>query len=237
MEVIIVATAEDVGTTAAAALTALLANDPKAVLGLPTGETPKHLYRTLVAQRTDLSKATTFNLDEYVGEDTYRRYMQAELFDHSPVAGAHIPNGRAADLAAECARYEAAIAAAGGIDLCVLGLGKNGHIAFNEPTSSLRSRTRVKTLMQGKHVITMGVGTIMDARRLLVLAHGPSKASAVAQMIEGPLTAMVPASALQEHPRATAIIDEAAAAQLTMKDYYRAVQAHKPAWQRARDGS
>ena len=161
---------------------------------------------------------------------------------------AHIPNGMASDIPAECARYEAAIAAAGGIDLQVLGIGTEGHIGFNEKGSSLASRTRIKTLTAQTrrdnarffgnadevplHVVTMGVGTIMDTRQVLLLAFGEKKANAIAQAVEGPISAMNPATILQMHPVAKALLDEPAASRLAHADYFRWVYDHKPDWQR-----
>ena len=149
---------------------------------------------------------------------------------------------------AHCTAYEKAIAAAGGLDVQILGIGGDGHIGFNEPTSSLASRTRIKTLTERtrrdnaphfggedkvpRHVITMGVGTIMESRMCLLLAFGAKKADAVARMVEGPVTAMVPASALQMHPDVKVLVDEEAASKLTRRDYYRTVFDGKPVWQR-----
>jgi glucosamine-6-phosphate deaminase len=175
--------------------------------------------------------------------------MRSNLFDQlaHPPARTHIPNGLGDDIAGHCAEYEAAIRAAGGIDLQLLGLGTNGHIGFNEPSSSLASRTRIKTLAPKtiednarffgdeasvpRHVLTMGIGTILEARHCLVLAFGAKKAAAVAAMAEGPITASCPASALQMHEKCTLLIDEAAAAALQRTDYYRWVYANKPEWQ------
>ncbi|BDZ49369.1 hypothetical protein GCM10025867_16100 [Frondihabitans sucicola] len=158
-----------------------------------------------------------------------------------------MPDGRAADLGAAAASYDAAIAAAGGIDLQILGVGENGHIGFNEPTSSFASRTRVKTLAPSTraanarffddpaqvpvHCLTQGLGTILEARHLVLVATGESKARAIAALVEGPITSMVPGSALQLHPHATVIIDEAAASRLTLGDYYRYTADNRPSWQ------
>ncbi|MEO7317349.1 MAG: glucosamine-6-phosphate deaminase, partial [Chthoniobacteraceae bacterium] len=203
----------------------------------------------------DFSRVRTFNLDEYVSlphehPQTYHAFMQENLFRHInvPRENIRIPNGLAADVAAECAAYEAAIRAAGGIDLQVLGIGTDGHIGFNEPSSSLASRTRIKTLTARTrsdnarffgsadevpiHVITMGVGTIMDARQVLMLAFGEGKAKAIADAVEGPVMAMNPASILQMHPVAKCLIDEAAASKLARLEYYHWVFDHKPEWQR-----
>jgi glucosamine-6-phosphate deaminase len=158
------------------------------------------------------------------------------------------PDGTAADVTAACADYERALAAAGGVDLQLLGIGTDGHIGFNEPCSSLASRTRIKTLTEQtradnarffggdveqvpQHVITQGIGTILDARHLVLLATGAGKAEAVAAAVEGPLAAVCPASALQLHPHATVVVDEAAASGLKLADYFRHTWAHKPSWQ------
>ena len=204
----------------------------------------------------DFSGVTTFNLDEYVGlapehPQSYAHYMREHFFCRVNIQPEriHVPNGLAPDLPAHCEAYEAAIREAGGIDLQLLGLGSDGHIGFNEPSSSLGSRTRLKTLTEQTirdnarffaspgevphHVITMGVGTILDARRCMVLAFGEGKAKAVADMVEGPVTADVPASALQFHPSCALLVDEAAAGRLKRAEYYRWVYANKPDWQRA----
>lgn len=261
MEVVIFPDPTAVCLRAADIVTALLARTPAAVIGLPTGETPRALYKELVrrfeARRLSFASATTFNLDEFVGVPahhpaSYSAYMRAHLFSHVDLdpARAHVPRADIDDVPGACAAYEDAIRRAGGIDLQVLGLGVEGHIGFNEPTSALSSRTRIKTLTRAtlelvrpawlpdeppRHVVTMGIGTILEARRCVLLATGASKARAVAAMAEGPLTAMVPASALQLHPRATVLVDEAAAAALTRADEYRDVERHKPAWQRVED--
>jgi glucosamine-6-phosphate deaminase len=243
---------------AAGMVARLLRANPAAVLGLPTGNTPGALYAELArlhrAAGLSFSRASGFALDEYVGiapdhPGAFRRYLE-EMFYREvdlPSERAHFPDGRAEDLPAACARYEAEIATGGGLDLVLLGLGADGHIAFNEPTSSFGSRTRLKTLAEEtraanqaafgaepvpRHAITIGIATILEARRCLLLAFGAAKASAVAQMIEGPLTARVPASALQLHPHATILVDEAAATGLALRSYYDAVAAAKPDWQR-----
>jgi glucosamine-6-phosphate deaminase len=176
--------------------------------------------------------------------------MQENLFRHVNVRAknTNLPDGMASDIPAFCDRYERKIAAAGGIDLQLLGIGTDGHIGFNEQTSSLASRTRIKTLTPGTrrdnarffgdhekvphHVITMGIGTILEARHCLLLAFGKQKARAIAAAVEGPITSMNPASALQQHARTTVVLDEDAAAKLKLKSYYRYVYAHKPEWQK-----
>lgn len=224
--------------------------NPKSVLGLATGGTMEPVYAILRdwldQGQMDLATVTTFNLDEYVGlpgdhPQSYRATMQQLLFGAAglPPEQTHLPNGAAEDPANEARLYEAAIAKAGGIDLQLLGIGKNGHIGFNEPTSSLGSRTRIKTLTEDtrranarfferdedapRFAITMGIATILDAHACVLLATGEGKADAVAAAIEGPLSAACPASALQLHPAATMILDEAAASKLQLRDYYEAV--------------
>ena len=205
-------------------------------------------------QKLDFSLCSTFNLDEYVGifpsnQNSYRHYMNHHLFNHVNVdpRNTHLPNGMAADLDMECRAYEAAIKRFGGIDLQLLGIGKSGHIGFNEPLSALRSQTRVKaltpvTLAQNaaffggvenmpRRAITMGVGTILESRRCLLLATGPEKADIVAKAVEGPITGMISATALQLHPRCTVVVDEAAASKLKEAEYYRWVFDNEPEWQ------
>jgi glucosamine-6-phosphate deaminase len=261
MEIVILGTAREVGIAAARVVATTVRANPRAVLGLATGATQEPVYAELVRMHRDdgldLSQVTTFNLDEYVGvapdhPGSYHRYMHERLFAHVgiPAERAHIPDGMAPDLVRACAEHEAAIRAAGGIDLQLLGIGVDGHIGFNEPSSSLASRTRLKTLTPTtragtralfgdappRHVLTMGVATILDARRCVMVACGASKARAIANMVEGPVTALVPASALQLHARTTVLVDEAAAAQLALAEYYREVHRGKPGFQRRDDG-
>ena len=231
---------------------------PDAALALAAGATPRGIYAELVRQHRaeglSFARLSAFNLDEYVGVSpehprSFRRALQEELYQHVdlPPGRAQAPDGMAPDLAEACRRYEEQIAAAGGFDLALLGLGRDGHIAFNEPTSSLGSRTRIKTLTEEtragcklafdpepvpRHALTIGIATILSARRIVLVAFGSAKAHAVARTVEGPLTAMVPASALQLHPDTTVIVDETAATALTLRAYYDTVAAAKPAWQR-----
>jgi glucosamine-6-phosphate deaminase len=250
MEVIIVSAAQDVGITAAGIISRLVAEKPGAVLGLATGASVERVYAELTL---DFSQITTFNLDEYVGlgnshPASFHAFMERHLLGRVNIdrRRVHFPPTEGDDLAGACEKFERDIRAAGGIDLQLLGIGRDGHLGFNEPTSSLASRTRIKTLTATTrdanragfgggevplHVVTMGIGTILEARHCLLVADGAAKADAVARMVEGPLTAMVPASALQMHPHATVIVDEAAAAKLSMRDYYREVQRNKPGWQ------
>jgi glucosamine-6-phosphate deaminase len=259
MEIIIQPTPEDGSAIAASIVVRQLRENPQTVLGLATGSTPLLLYRELVRRHRerdlDFSRVTTFNLDEYVGlapdhPQSYHRFMWENLFSQVNIDrdSVHIPDGMTGDIPGFCRRYEDRIAEAGGIDLQVLGIGTDGHIGFNEPTSSLASRTRIKTLTQEtrednarffdsiddvpKHVITMGIGTIMDARRCLLLAFGENKARAVAEMVEGAVTSMNPASMLQLHPVVKVVLDEPAASELKRADYYRWVYENKPQWQR-----
>ena len=255
MEIIIQPTPEAATAIAARLIARLLKEKPDAVLGLATGSTPLPLYRALVDMQLDWSRVRTFNLDEYLGlapehPQSYHHFMWENHFRHVNIRpeNVHIPDGLAADVPAFCADYEARIRAVGGIDLQLLGIGSDGHIGFNEPSSSLASRTRIKTLTQRtradnarffasadevpSHVITMGIGTIMEARTNLLLAFGAKKAQALAEAAEGPVTAMNPASALQLHPDTRVCLDEAAATQLKRADYYRWVFANKPQWQR-----
>jgi len=255
MEVIILPTPAEATSVAARLVARLIREKPAAVIGLASGSTPELLYRELVALRLDWSRLTTFNLDEYVGlarehPQAYHSFMREHLFRHvnlSP-ANVNLPDGLAADVPAACESYERKIQAAGGLDLQLLGIGTEGHIGFNEPSSSLASRTRIKTLTPQTrrdnakyfggeekvphHVLTMGIGTILDARHCLLLAFGAKKARAIAGAIEGPVSAMNPASALQLHAKVTVCLDEAAATHLRMQDYYRWVYEQKPDWQK-----
>jgi glucosamine-6-phosphate deaminase len=259
LEIVIQLTPEAAVAVAAGFLARLLHEKPDAVLGLATGSTALLLYRELVRLhrkgQLDFRKVTTFNLDEYVGlaprhPQSYHAFMWENLFKHVNIArkNVHLPDGLARNIPAFCARYERQICAAGGIDLQVLGIGTDGHIGFNEPSSSLASRTRIKTLTAQtrrdnarffgcdkqvpRHAITMGIGTILEARECLVLAFGAKKARAITGAVEGPVTAMNPASALQMHPVVKVCLDAPAASRLKKADYYRWVYDHKPDWQR-----
>ena len=251
MRVIVEKEPENVSRCAAATVSQLIRRKPDCVLGLATGSTPLGLYRELIRMHQedglDFSRVTTFNLDEYVGlgphdQQSYRYFMQTSLFDHINIdlQNTNVPDGRALDFEKTCEQYEQKIHAAGGIDLQVLGIGSDGHIAFNEPGSSLGSRTRLKSLTSEtvadnarffgskekvpKLAITMGVGTILESRRCLLLAIGASKATAIRDAIEGPVTAQVTASALQLHRDVLAVIDEEAGRLLERRDYYREVE-------------
>ena len=258
MEVIILPTAAEASEVAARLVARQVREKPSSVLGLATGSTPCKLYQLLARMHRedglDFSKATTFNLDEYVNLDpthpaSYHQFMVENFFSHVNVRreSVHIPNGMVADVPAHCADYERAIRKAGGIDLQILGLGSDGHLGFNEPGSSLASRTRIKTLTERTrsdnarfftgaqevphHVITMGLGTIMESRMCLLLAFGKAKAEAVAASVEGPVTASVPGSLLQFHPQAKVLLDAESASSLTRAEYYQGVYQNKPSWQ------
>ncbi len=255
MEIIIQPSTAAAANLAARLLGGVIRKKPDAVLGLATGGTTLPLYRELTALKLDWRKITTFNLDEYVGiparhPQSYHSFMRENLFRHVNIAAknVNIPDGLAKDIPAFCECYEKKIRAAGGIDMQLLGIGTSGHIGFNEPTSSLASRTRIKTLTPRTrrdnarffgaenqvphHVITMGIGTILAARHCVLLAFGGNKARAIAEAVEGPVTSMNPASVLQLHPKVTVFLDEAAAAKLKLKDYYRWVFDNKPDWQK-----
>jgi glucosamine-6-phosphate deaminase len=259
MEIVTLPSAAELGSVAADAIEALVRGKPAAVLGLATGSSPLPTYRELIRRRRSGSapsyaQVQTFNLDEYVGlpeghEQTYRETIYRELTDALGIdrARVHGPDPAPERLPTAGARYESAIDAAGGIDLQILGIGGNGHLAFNEQGSSLASLTRIKTLTRRTrednarffgsvdavphHVLTQGIGTILRARHLILLATGAAKADAITAMVEGPLSASCPGSALQLHPHATVLLDAAAAFKLTRLDYYREVYAAKPTWQ------
>jgi glucosamine-6-phosphate deaminase len=258
VEVVIVADRHEAGGLVADAIAALVERPPALVLGLATGSTPLPVYRELARRhasgRLSLATARAFLLDEYVGlpadhPQAYRSFIRRELEAHVDFAADAVqgPDANAIDIPAGCAAYEAAIRAAGGVDLQLLGIGTDGHIGFNEPGSSLASRTRIKTLTDQtrrdnsrffasldevpRHVVTQGIGTILEASHLVLLSFGEAKADATARAVEGPVTAMVPSSALQLHRHATVVVDEAAAADLRLADYYRETWAHKPSWQ------
>ena len=258
MEVIIQPNKDSAAALVARVIAHELRANPHLVLGLATGKTMESVYRQLVRmhqeEKLDFSLCSTFNLDEYVGlfpsdPNSYRHYMDQHLFRHVNIdlRNTHLPNGLATDLDAECGKYEALIQRFGGIDLQLLGIGKAGHIGFNEPLSALRSRTRVKALTpttmkqnagafggedkMPRRAITMGVGTILECRRCILLATGDSKAEVIAKAVEGPITSMISATTLQLHTRCTVVVDEEAAGQLKEKDYYRWIFANEPEWE------
>jgi len=258
MEIIILKDAQAGSEIGGKIVANLIAKKPNAVLGLATGSTPLKLYNEMIKwhkeKDLDFSKVRSFNLDEYVGLGkehyaSYFKFMNDNLFSqiNIPLDNVNIPNGLAEDIEQHCQDYENKIIAEGGIDLQVLGIGTDGHLGFNEPTSSLASRTRIKTLDEQTrddnkrfmkdgdpvpyHCITMGMGTVMEAKVNLLFAFGENKAQAVQQMVEGPISAMCPGSALQMHNKAIIILDELAAANLSKIDYYKWVYNNKPKWQ------
>jgi glucosamine-6-phosphate deaminase len=257
VEVIIQPDPEAAALLVARLIAKSLRTNPHLILGLATGQTMEAVYRLLVrmhqTEGLDFSLCRSFNLDEYAGlpandPGSYRHYMNHHLLEKVNVdlRNTYLPRGDAPDLDAECARYERLILQFGGIDLQLLGIGRDGHIGFNEPLSALRSRTRVKaltptTIQQNaaffggpdrvpRRAITMGVGTILDARRCLLLATGADKADIIAKAVEGPITAMISATALQLHPHCTVVVDAHAGRLLQGADYYRWIFANEPEW-------
>lgn len=257
-EVVIVEGQEAAGLLVAVNILALIRAKPDAVLGLATGSTPLVVYRSLAAQlapgAVDVSRVRGFALDEYVGlafghPESYRSVIGREVTGPLGLTPEliSVPDGSLDGIASAGDDYERAIIAAGGVDLQILGIGTDGHIGFNEPGSSLVSLTRVKTLTQQTrrdnarffasetevplHCITQGLGTILRARHLVLLAFGERKAEALAGAVEGPVSSSNPGSAIQLHPHVTVLADEAAASQLANGEYYRFAWANKPRWQ------
>ncbi|WP_029113691.1 glucosamine-6-phosphate deaminase [Mycobacterium sp. URHB0044] len=259
MEVVILAEAEEIGGVAADAIGALLGRNPAAVLGLATGSSPVAIYDELAARHAagqiSFAQARGFTLDEYVGlpadhPERYRNVIDTVFVSRVDFAAGAVqgPDGAAADIPAACAAYENAIREAGGVDLQILGIGTDGHIGFNEPGSSLASRTRIKTLTRQTrvdnarffggdvdavptHCLTQGLATIMAARHVILVATGRHKAEAVHHLVEGSVSALWPATILQHHPHVTVLLDDAAARRLQLVDYYRETYRSKPKWQ------
>lgn len=244
MEVIIKETYEEMSTLAAEMIVKQVNKKPSSVLGFATGSTPVGTYKELIRLnkegKVDFSKVVTFNLDEYIGLDpghdqSYHYFMNENLFAYINIKPEnwHVPPGKADDFEKACEDYEKMIEDAGGLDIQLLGIGGNGHIAFNEPVSSLGSRTRVKTLTEEtikdnsrffekmedvpRYAVTMGIGTIMEARKLILLANKANKADAIEKTVEGPVTAMVPATVVQLHRNATIIVEKEASSKLKGK--------------------
>ncbi len=253
-EVIIVDSPARAGTLVADEIVALVQRRADAVLGLATGSTPLPVYEALRPHAALLRDVRGFALDEYVGlaaghPESYRSVIEREVI--APLGldpdRVRVPGDDGGPIETAGERYEADLVAAGGVDLQLLGIGATGHIGFNEPGSSFASRTRVKTLTEQTrrdnarffdsvddvplHCITQGLGTILDARHLVLLAFGAAKAEALAAAVEGPVTSSLPGSAIQLHGHVTVIVDEAAAARLQFAEYYRHAWAHKPSWQ------
>ena len=259
MEIIICPDGDEVARVAAETVAQVCWRvGPDVVLGVATGSSPLALYRDLAALvsagKVDLSGASAFALDEYVGLPEGHPESYAEVIRRTVTeplgldpARVRVPDGRADDIEEACERYELAIRDAGGVDIQILGIGANGHIGFNEPSSSLASRTRIKTLARltrednarffdsiddvPKHCLTQGLGTIMDARAVVLVAQGEGKADAVAALAEGPVSTMCPGSILQMHRTVTVVVDEAAASKLKLREYYDVTYEHKPEWQ------
>jgi len=253
-EVVIVDSADAAGEVAADLIQKLVIAKPDAVLGLATGSTPLSTWKALAARRHDLSRVRGFALDEYVGlpaghPESYASVIAREVVEPLGLDPAlvRVPADRGPlDAAGE--NYEREIVEAGGVDLQVLGIGRTGHIGFNEPGSSFASLTRVKTLTQQTrldnarffdsldevpiHCVTQGLGTIMRARQLVLLAFGEAKAEVLAGAVEGPLTSSLPGSLIQLHPHVTVIVDEAAASRLEHADYYRYAWANRLDWEK-----
>jgi glucosamine-6-phosphate deaminase len=259
MEIVILPTAQEVGEMAARIVADAAGRKPTAVIGLATGSSPLGIYASLEARvqrgELDFSRARAFALDEYVGLAASHPESYHNVIDRTVTrplgmnpALVHVPDGTAPDLPAACRHYEHMIEDAGGVDVQILGIGANGHIGFNEPTSSLASRTRIKTLTPQTrvdnarffgspdevptHCLTQGLGTIMRARQAVLVAQGTAKAAAIAAAVEGPVSAMCPASVLQFHEHATVVVDEEAAAGLKLASYYKHSYANKPDWHR-----
>lgn len=259
MEIVILPTAHEVGEMGARIVAGVVRGKPTAVIGLATGSSPLGIYSSLEARvrrgELDFSRVRAFALDEYVGIPASHPESYHNVIDRTATrplgmdpALVHVPDGMASDLAAACRHYEHLIDDAGGVDVQVLGIGANGHIGFNEPTSSLASRTRIKTLTPQTrqdnarffgsldevptHCLTQGLGTIMRARQVVLVAQGAAKTAAIAAAVEGPVSAMCPASVLQFHEHAMIIVDEDAAAGLKLVSYYKHSFANKPDWQR-----
>lgn len=259
MAEVIITTEDQAGELYAQCVARLIARKPNAVLGLATGSSPlgayEHLAEHIHREHLDVSQVRGFALDEYAGLDpshpqSYRSTITRTVVEPLGLTPSlvHVPNGNLATIENAGREYDEAIAAAGGIDVQILGIGTDGHIGFNEPGSSLESGTRIKTLTEQTridnarffdgdinkvptHCITQGIGTIRKARHLILLAFGEAKAPAVAATAEGGISSFCPASALQLHPHATIIVDEAAASMLKNAQYYRYAYNHKPAWQ------
>jgi glucosamine-6-phosphate deaminase len=257
-EVVIVGDPAEAGRLAADSILSTFTLVPELVLGVATGSTPRPVYQALAervrAESTDLSRVRAFALDEYVGlpvshPQSYRSVITREVVEPLGLTPemVSVPNGDPDAASHAGPDYESAIHAAGGIDVQILGIGSNGHVGFNEPGSSFASLTRVKTLTETTrrdnarffdspeqvpmHCVTQGIGTILRAKHLVLLAFGEGKSAAVAGAVEGPVSSSCPASAIQLHPHATVIVDEAAASQLAQGDYYRWAWRNKPAWQ------
>lgn len=258
MEVIIQPDAESASIVAARIVARLIRKKPDTVLSLSAGNSPLLLFRELIRLHEeddlDFSQVTAFCLDEYIGVSSdhpcaFAQFLSENLYEQINIRQdkIHFFDGMAKNIPAQCSAYEDAIRAAGGIDMQILGIGTDGHMGFNDPSSSLASRTRIKTLTDNarkevqrffktpseapKHCLTMGIATIMESRTVMLLAFGDTKADAVAKTVEGPISSMVPASVLQWHPSAKLLADSAAGSSLERRNYYKYVYENKPPWQ------
>jgi glucosamine-6-phosphate deaminase len=254
MEVIIRKDKESATTLAANIIADYVKKKPTLILGLATGRTMEELYDKLAVMNLDFTFCKSFNLDEYIGieatdKNSYRYYMNKHLFEkiNINIKSTYLPNGMAENTIEACKEYENLITDNGGIDLQLLGIGRTGHIGFNEPLSALSSRTREKALTpttvaqnsplfdnpedMPKRALTMGVGTILEAKRIIMLVTGSEKAEILAKAVEGPITSMISATALQLHPTCTVIVDEAAASKLKEREYYRWIFENEPEWE------
>jgi glucosamine-6-phosphate deaminase len=259
MEVIVVESAQEIGQIVADAIALVLEKVERPTLGLATGSSPQPVYDELIrrysAGQLSFAHASACLLDEYIGlaadhPELYRTFIRRVFVEHIdlPLERLLGPDGQHGCIPEACTEYEASLKRMGGVDLQLLGIGGDGHIGFNEPTSSLASRTRVKTLVSRtrednarffdgqpeavpQHAITQGIGTILEAGHLVLVAQGKKKAASIAKAVEGPVTSFVPASALQLHPHVTVVLDEAAASELELIDYYRQAYLDKPGWQ------
>lgn len=244
MRIVVTKSYEEMSAVAARILAGQVYVKPDTVLGLATGSTPEGLYKELIRRHNedglDFSEVISFNLDEYMGipetnDQSYHYFMDDKLFNHINVKrdNIHVPNGNPQDVEAECEAYEAAIAAKGGIDLQILGIGNNAHIGFNEPDSNFSAATHKVKLADGtiaanarffasidevpKFAVSMGIGTIMKSKKIILMASGKNKAQAIFNTVHGPIAPEVPASILQLHPDVVVIVDEEAAALLPSK--------------------
>lgn len=256
-EIVLASTKEAAGEIVASHIAGLVAGNPETVLGVATGSTPLPVYEALGARARDgldFSRVSAYALDEYVGlpvehPESYRSVITKEFVEAvgADPSRVHVPDGSLDRIETAGERYEALLAASGGVDLQILGIGTTGHIGFNEPGSSFGSLTRVKTLTEQTridnarffdsldevpiHCVTQGLGTILRAKHLVLLAFGEGKAEALAASAEGPVSSSMPGSAIQLHPHVTVVVDDAAASRLKHLDYYRWAADHKPAWQ------
>ncbi|NLB56626.1 MAG: glucosamine-6-phosphate deaminase [Lentisphaerae bacterium] len=262
MEVIIRPNADSAAALTAALIAKDLKANPKLVMGLATGRTMEQVYSILIDlhknEGLDFSQSTTFNLDEYIGiapedKNSYRYYMNERLFKQVNIKmeSTNLPNGVAEDLVAECLAYDEKIKQVGGIDFQLLGIGRTGHIGFNEPLSSFQSRTRCKPLtpvtfaqnsplfddpsQMPLRAMTMGIATILESKNCVMLATGAEKADIISKAVEGPMTSMISATALQMHPKCVVIVDEPAAAKLEQREYYDWILLNEPKWEEFRN--